>query len=137
MLVFVVAVEAVTGGYKTRYIRRHITCCSSILPCRPCLVRFARHNIWSCQRERWQARLNGSLPRCSPCTIAYCTSARKFGFGVGIRSISADVGVGDLAKLILCECDKVSSRVREIAKTFSNFLQCFSSIKRINFSLIC
>jgi len=43
-------VEAVIGGYKTRYIggilRAVVSACCS------CLVRFARHNIWNCRRER-------------------------------------------------------------------------------------
>lgn len=84
-------VEAVTGSYKTRYTGG-ILRAAVVSACRPRLVRFARHNIWNCRRERWQARLNESLPRCSPCTIAYCTNVRKFGFGVEIRSILADAG---------------------------------------------
>lgn len=55
--------EAVTGSYKTRYIGG-ILRTAVVSACRSRLVRFARHNIWNCRRERWQTRLNGSLPRC-------------------------------------------------------------------------
>lgn len=98
-----------TGGYKARHI-------GGILRTVARLVRFARHNIWNCRRERWQApRLNGSrfLSRCSPRTIAYCANARKSGFDVGRRrrSISTDAA-GDLARLIFYGRDKISRRVR-------------------------
>lgn len=68
--------EAVTGGYKARYIGGILR--AVVSACRPRLVRFARHNIWNCRRERWQARFLAARPVQSPIVRTRANLARAF-----------------------------------------------------------
>lgn len=127
MLVFVVVVEAVTDGYKTRYIGGILRAAVAYLPAARvwCVLHVI---IFGIVGERWQAsaeRVASSLPRCSPLHNRLLYERAQIWLR---RRASIDFAGRcwrDLVRLVLCKCEHFQPRLRDckdVSKSSTTFL---------------